>query len=109
MAKKNRYQYDSGFEEDDNFVSRSQKKRNSTALQTIGEELVELAPSQWAKLPLNDDILAALKESKNIRTKEAKRRHIQYIGRLMRESQVESEINGAPDIVEAYLEWKANS
>ncbi len=105
MAKKNRYQYEKD-NDDELFISRSQKKRDSSALQKIGEEIANLAPTKLAKLPLTTDLLNAIQEYKNITNKEAKRRHLQYIGRLMREAQIENEINGKKDIVTAYLEIK---
>lgn len=70
---------------DDEYKSRSQKKRESTALQKMGEELASLAPSVWQKLPLSPDLLAALKEHAGMKGHETKRRHMQYIGRVMRE------------------------
>lgn len=106
MAKKNRYQYEQDNNEEEFYISRSQKKRDSSALQKIGEEIANLAPTKLAQLPLTDDLEKAFQEYRRITNKEAKRRHLQYIGRLMREAQIENEINGQEDIVRAYLEMK---
>ena len=65
--------------------SRSRKKRESTALQHCGEELAALSPAVLAKLPLGPDLAEALFLWRGLKTHEAKRRHMQYIGRLMRE------------------------
>jgi ribosome-associated protein len=65
--------------------SRSQKKRESTALQEQGRFLAALSPAVWETLPLSRELAAALREWRGMRTREAKRRHMQYIGRLMRE------------------------
>ena len=54
MAKKNRYQI--GGEEEEYKPSRSQKKRDSAALQTVGETLAKLAPGKRARLPLPADL-----------------------------------------------------
>ncbi len=70
---------------DDDYKSRSQKKRESTAMQKMGEELASVAPSVWHRLPLSPDLLAALEEHASMKGHETKRRHMQYIGRLMRE------------------------
>ena len=70
---------------DDDYKSRSQKKRESTAMQKMGEELATLAPSVWNRLPLSPDLLAALQEHASMKGHETKRRHMQYIGRVMRE------------------------
>ena len=106
MAKKNRYQYEKDNNEEEFYISRSQKKRDSSALQKIGEEIANLPPAKLAKLPLTNDLQNACQEYKKITNKEAKRRHLQYIGRLMREAQLENELNGKEDIVNAYLEMK---
>lgn len=71
--------------EDDGYKSRSQKKRESTALQKRGEELAALSPALWKELPLTADLHDALKEARALKSREALRRQMQYIGRLMRE------------------------
>ncbi|MDR0238658.1 MAG: DUF615 domain-containing protein [Deltaproteobacteria bacterium] len=71
---------------DDAWVSRSQRKRDSTALQKIAEELTRLAPSQWQELPLTPDLLEALHLWRRINDHEGRRRQLQYLGRLMREA-----------------------
>jgi len=65
--------------------SRSQKKRESTALQKQGEYLAGLSPAVQKGLPMSPDLLEALAVWRTLKTWEAKRRHMQYIGRLMRE------------------------
>ena len=66
--------------------SRSQKKRESTALQKAGQTLAGLSAARRAKLGLPSDLAAALDDWNTMKTHEAKRRQMQYIGRLMRES-----------------------
>ena len=70
----------------DGWTSRSQRKRNSTALQKTAEELTRLAPSQWQRLPLTPDLLEALHQWCRIGCFEGRRRQLQYLGRLMREA-----------------------
>ena len=87
MAKKNKYQWDKTAEEgEDTFISRSQKKRDSTALQKLGEELAALSANSLKGLPLTQDLRDALAELARIRDKEGRRRQMQYLGRLMREA-----------------------
>lgn len=71
--------------------SRSRKKRESTALQERGEFLAALPQAVQKTLPLDADLAAALAEWRGLRTREAKRRHLQYIGRLMRELDTEAQ------------------
>ena len=71
---------------DDAWESRSQRKRASTALQKLAEELTRLAPGQWQALPLTPDLLEALHMWRRIDDREGRRRQLQYLGRLMRKA-----------------------
>jgi ribosome-associated protein len=65
--------------------SKSQLKRDSHALQTLGASLLDLSDERLRTLPLGDRLLDAVKLARTIRAREGRRRQIQYIGRLMRE------------------------
>lgn len=67
-------------------VSRSQRKRDSAALQSRGERLALLPPATQALLPLPPELAEALADFRSMPTHEARRRQLQYIGRLMREA-----------------------
>ena len=54
-------------------------------LQALGVALAALPESQLKGMALDEDLLQALLEAKRIKSHEAKRRHLQYIGRLMRD------------------------
>jgi len=66
--------------------SKSERKRRMLALQKLGETLVNLSPDLLAKIPLNDTLKTAILEARVITKHEAKRRQLQYIGRLMRDT-----------------------
>lgn len=86
MPPKKRYQWDTiTTAGEDDRPSRSQKKRESTALQNMGEELAVLAPSVLEKMPLTPNIREALLEWQRLSSHEGRRRQMQYVGRLMRE------------------------
>lgn len=71
-------------------ISKSQIKREMHALQTIGEELIALSPAARAKIPLDDELKDALElADKLAKKREALRRHVQFIGRLMRDRDLE--------------------
>jgi ribosome-associated protein len=72
--------------EQDGWTSRSQRKRDSAALQDLAEELTRLAPGRWQALPLTPDLLEALHLWRRIGDREGRRRQLQYLGRLMREA-----------------------
>ncbi|MBF8221138.1 ribosome biogenesis factor YjgA [Halomonas sp. 328] len=68
----------------DGWQSKTQRKQEMHALQALGEKIIALSDAQRAKLPLSDDMLAAVEETGRIRAREARRRHMQYVGKLMR-------------------------
>lgn len=75
-------------EEEIIWVSKTEMKRDMEALQKIGEELVELKPNALAKIPLDDEMLDAIHDAHRFKN-EARRRQLQYIGKLMRQIDVE--------------------
>ncbi|WP_280327310.1 ribosome biogenesis factor YjgA [Pseudomonas sp. BN102] len=78
---------------DDDFSgekSKSQIKRELHALQDLGERLTTLKPDVLAKLPLTDALQRALAEAPKHKAHVARKRHLQYIGRLMREQDIEA-------------------
>jgi ribosome-associated protein len=69
----------------DDLPSKSQRKREMTALQDIGAELVELNEQQLAGIELPENLRAAVTEARKLRAHGARRRQLQYIGKLMRQ------------------------
>lgn len=69
--------------------SKTQRKKEMTALQALGTRLVRLNAAQLAQLPLPDRLREAIEAAQRITAHEAHRRQLQYIGKLMR--QVEPE------------------
>ncbi len=70
--------------------SKTQIKREMEALQELGKKLIGQKPELLAKLPLSDELHRALEEAGRIRQNEAKRRHLQFIGKLMRDVDTEA-------------------
>ncbi len=64
--------------------SKSQIKREMLELQELGEKLTTLSAEYLQRLDLSESLLIALDAAKTIKSHGAKRRHMQYIGRLMR-------------------------
>jgi ribosome-associated protein len=89
------YQYDD-INPDDYIKSKSQVKREMHALQALGERIVDMNEKQLASIPLSEEMLDAIHIARKMPPKEARRRQIQYIGRLMREGNHE-EIQAAVD------------
>ena len=70
--------------------SKTQRKQEMHALQTIGEQLVALDIKQLNELDLPEILMDALLEAKQIQKHGARRRQMQYIGKLMRKIDVMS-------------------
>ncbi len=64
--------------------SRTDLKRESDALQALGEQLLTLRADLLAGLNLSEKLLDALAEAKRITNFEGRRRQMQFIGKLMR-------------------------
>jgi len=78
---------------DDDFSgekSKTQVKRELQALQDLGERLTTLKPELLTKLPLSDALRKALDDAPKHKAHIARKRHIQYIGKLMRTADVEA-------------------
>lgn len=107
MPRRNSHQYvEGGGESRYDRPSRSQKKRESTALQTLGEELAKLPLREIEKLGVSPDLVGAFRDLSRMTSREARRRQMQYVGRLMRE---EDDIPLLEDAVSLFKEGRRPS
>lgn len=67
--------------------SKSQRKRESKALQVLGEELVRLSPSQLDQMLLPEHLRDAVLEARGL-SHGAYRRQIRYLGKLIGDADV---------------------
>lgn len=65
--------------------SKTRRKKAMHELQALGVRLVSLNASQLDRLELPPDLRDAVREAPRIKGRESLRRHMQYIGRLMRD------------------------
>jgi ribosome-associated protein len=71
--------------DDIEYVSKSQLKRDSQALQDLGKRLTALPAEQFARMPLDDDLREAIDLARRIQNKRsALKRQYQFIGKLLR-------------------------
>jgi ribosome-associated protein len=78
-------------EEEYSGPSKSAVKRQMIALQEIGESLTRLTEKQLMNVPIEDErLLIAIRESHQIKSNSARKRQLQYIGKLMRDTDVEA-------------------
>lgn len=72
------------FEQQYDRPSKSQMKREMTALQKLGEELVAESKERVMRVPMPEDVRDAILECQRIRDHEGRRRQLQYVGKRMR-------------------------
>jgi ribosome-associated protein len=70
--------------------SKTRLKEASHELQSLGAALVELSDERLSGLGLPEPLLEALQAYRRIRSHEARRRHMQLIGKLMRGADVDA-------------------
>ncbi len=71
-------------EEEDNFISKTRRKRQMADLQRLGAELVGLSADQLARIEMPELLRDAVVACRTVTKHEARRRQMQYIGRIMR-------------------------
>lgn len=69
---------------DDEKPSKTRRKKDMHALQSLGEALVELSPEQLQSVEIPESLRDAVLDAKRLNKHEARRRQMQYIGKLMR-------------------------
>ena len=74
----------SEFEQKYERPSKSQLKREMTALQKLGEALVDAPRDRVKKVPMPEDVLEAILECQQISSHEGRRRQLQFVGKKMR-------------------------
>ncbi len=74
----------SEFEQQYDRPSKSQLKREMTALQKLGSVLVESPRDRVKRIPMPEDVLEAILECQKITAHEGRRRQLQYVGKKMR-------------------------
>lgn len=81
------------------WVSKSQLKRDSKALQDLGKKLAQLNADQLARVPLDTPLLDAIALAHRLANKRgAQKRHFQYIGKLLRSGDATPIIQAVADI-----------
>lgn len=82
MARKNKK---APWEEEEEiiWVSKTEMKQDMQELQELGEELVKLKPATLEQFPLDDILREAIADAQRFKG-EAKRRQLQYVGKVMR-------------------------
>ncbi|NEX61534.1 ribosome biogenesis factor YjgA [Noviherbaspirillum galbum] len=93
------------FEQKYDRPSKSQLKREMTALQELGEELVSQPKDRVKRVPMPEDVREAILECQKIKDHEGRRRQMQYVGKKMRTLE-EEEIAAIQRVIDS---WKGAS
>jgi len=93
------------FEQEYDSPSKSQLKREMTALQKLGEELVSQPKERVMRVPMPEDVRDAILECQKIKDHEGRRRQTQYVGKKMRTLE-EDEIAAIQKVIDS---WKGAS
>jgi ribosome-associated protein len=93
------------FEQEYERPSKSELKRQSDALQKMGETLVESPRDRVKRVPMPEDVLEAILACQQITNHEGRRRQMQFVGKKMRTLD-EAEV---AEIQKAIDSWKGAS
>ncbi|MFZ6674482.1 ribosome biogenesis factor YjgA [Undibacterium sp. Rencai35W] len=74
----------SEFEPEYERPSKSQLKRESDALQKLGQELIDQPRDRVKRVPMPEDVRDAILECQTIKDHEGRRRQLQFVGKKMR-------------------------
>ena len=75
---------------DNELPSKTALKRAATEAQSLGKRLTELKPEQLSALPLPDNLRSAIEDYQRFPSHGAKRRQLQFIGKLMRDADLDA-------------------
>ncbi len=92
MARKNQRAPWDEPEEDIIWVSKTEMKKELEEIQKLGEELTLLKPNVLETFPLTEELHTAIKDAQRFK-QEARRRQLQYIGRLMKQLYMDEELD----------------
>ena len=95
----------SEFEQQYDRPSKSQLKREMTALQELGEELVSQPKDRVMRVPMPEDVREVILACQKIKDHEGRRRQMQYVGKKMRTLE-DDEIAAIRNVIDS---WKGAS
>ena len=72
------------FEEDDNWISKTQRKKACHDVLELGEKMIKLNHQELASITMDDELREAIEEAQRIKSNVALKRQKHYIAKLMR-------------------------
>lgn len=64
--------------------SKSQRRRDALEIRSLAARLIGLSPALLARIPLDDDLRAAVGQARGIRSNVARKRQLQFVAKLLR-------------------------
>lgn len=87
--------------EEDLAPSKTRIKKDLLALQGLGVEISKLNPEQQAKIPMDETLRRAIEQAPSITSNSAKKRHTQYMGKLLHAGDTDQIRQAYDDIMES--------
>lgn len=72
------------YDEEGNWVSKTQRKKDCDAMQDIGERMIQLNHDELAQIHMDDELRRAIEEAQKMKSHGALKRQKQYIGKVIR-------------------------
>ncbi len=72
------------YDEEGNWVSKTQRKKECDAMQEIGERMIQLNHEELSQIEMDDELRRAVEEAQRMKSHGALKRQRQYIGKLIR-------------------------
>lgn len=90
MIQKDDFAKGQHHDQEEEWISKTEVKRQMHALQELGIRLTKLNKDQLNKLDLSETLRNAIDEFHRIKANGAQKRHLQYIGRVMRDEDADA-------------------
>ena len=89
------------FENQSDRPSKTQLKREMTALQKLGAELIEQSRDRLKNVPMPENLREEILRCQQTKTHEGRRRQLQYVGKVMRQLE-QDEITAIQKVVDSW-------
>ena len=69
--------------------SKSQRRREALQVKDLAASLIALSPARLARIPLDEPLASAISEARRIRSNVARKRQLQFVAKLLRNTDTE--------------------
>lgn len=79
-------------------VSKSQRRRDALEVRSLAARLIATGPALLDRVPLDDNVRAAISEAQRIHSNVARKRQLQYVAKLLRRADPEPIVQALHDL-----------